>query len=208
MARLRRKPSKTVVQQDGPDRLAAISQSFIHGCRAGHPTRYLRHSYTRRLQSGSNLYPLAPSYRELIDASEPNHACALDRNGTSDPPRTADSTALFRQASRHRQNQLRSRMVRWNPGTDVLGSANYPFCMGRMVRQLTFHFGLPTLAQHPGLMLLDALFWWQLQPVADPEFSQDMRRTGWIGFEFLPQAADEDAQVLHLLCLGRTPDFI
>ena len=47
----------------------------------------------------------------------------------------------------------------------------------------------------------------QLQAIADAEFRQDMGRAGRVGFELLPQPADEDAQILDLLGLRGTPDF-
>ena len=47
----------------------------------------------------------------------------------------------------------------------------------------------------------------QLEPVTHPKFRQDMGRAGRIGFQLLPQTADEYPKVLHLLGLRRSPDF-
>jgi hypothetical protein len=47
----------------------------------------------------------------------------------------------------------------------------------------------------------------QLQPITNAEFRQNMGRAGRVGFELLPQPADEDAQILDLVGLRRTPDF-
>ena len=46
---------------------------------------------------------------------------------------------------------------------------------------------------------------WQLKAIADPELGQDMGRTGRIGFELLPKAPDEHAQVLHVIAVRGSP---
>jgi len=50
-----------------------------------------------------------------------------------------------------------------------------------------------------------ALLGRQLQAVADPELGQDVSRTGRIGFDLLPQPADEHPKILHFLGLCRAP---
>jgi hypothetical protein len=53
----------------------------------------------------------------------------------------------------------------------------------------------------------DPLFERQLQAIADAEFGQDVGRSRRVGFELLPQPADEDAQILHFVGLRRSPDL-
>jgi hypothetical protein len=50
-----------------------------------------------------------------------------------------------------------------------------------------------------------ALLGRQLQAVADPELGQDVSRTGRIGFDLLPQPANEHPKILHFLGLCRAP---
>ena len=51
----------------------------------------------------------------------------------------------------------------------------------------------------------DALLGRKLQAVADAELGQDVGWAGRVGFELLPQPADEDPQILHLFGLRRAP---
>ena len=46
-----------------------------------------------------------------------------------------------------------------------------------------------------------------MQAVTHPELCQDVGRPGRIGFELLPQSADEHPEVLYLFGLCRTPDL-
>src|SRR6266478_7869295 len=45
----------------------------------------------------------------------------------------------------------------------------------------------------------------QLQPVADPEFGQDVGRPRRVGLQLLPQPANKDPEILDLLGLRRPP---
>ena len=148
-------------------------------------------------QSGSNLYPLAPSYMELSTRAEPNHAWRIGSKRNSDLPAQRTLQLYF---AKHPLGKI-NLVAAWF--AEILGPMFWAaliivFVWAELSRRLT---------GSPGLPLGGALFRRQLQPVADPEFGQDMGRAGRIGFELLPQAADEDAQVLHLLCLRWTPDF-
>src|SRR5271169_6485328 len=54
---------------------------------------------------------------------------------------------------------------------------------------------------------LGALLGRELEAIADAQFGQEMRRTGRVGFELLPQPADKHSKVLYVLSVCRAPDL-
>jgi hypothetical protein len=52
-----------------------------------------------------------------------------------------------------------------------------------------------------------ALLGRELQSVTDAEFGENVGRAGRVGFELLPQAADKDPEVMHLLGLCWPPEL-
>lgn len=64
----------------------------------------------------------------------------------------------------------------------------------------------PTIRQ--GLLARGAGFQACLEPLADTRFGHEQARVVGIGFDLLPQLADENSQVLDILALIAGPDFL
>jgi hypothetical protein len=121
---------------------------------------------------------LRPLIWNRLKRANRSHACALKRSGTAASPGAANAAAIFHKASLNRQDQPCGRMARRDPGTDVLGGADCPLCLDRVVRQLTARFRREPWAPD------------------DSECGQHISRASWISSGLLPQAAQEDAPVL------------